>query len=1147
MIDVLHVDDENSLLEITDSFLEEEGDILVEGVVSPEEALGLLRNSKFDAVVSDYLMPEMDGIAFLKAVRKFDSKIPFILFTGRGREEIAIEALNNGADFYLNKGSDARTQFAELRNMIIQSVSRRRAEEATEKTMMRFRSLIENVSDVVMVTDVQGMIKYISPSVEKSLGYPHRELLGKDLTGFIHSGDTESARRDRSSFATGETGQHPVEFRIKRADGSYCYLETKTSLVPSEECDRNDLLVIARDTTERKMAESRMEHLNRMLRAIREVNQLIVREKDRDRLLGGACANLVQTEVFRHIWIGLTDGAGRFTRIYGAGMDGHLEQLERSLGAGDVPACVRKATETKWVVSADHDVTCRGCFLAGLFPGMTVLTAQLVTDSRSLGVISASLPPAVFVDEEISLFKEIVTDIAFALAAIDAEEERERVGRALRESEEKYRTLVERANDGITIIQDGVIRYTNPKLAEMGGYSTEEPIGKPFTNFVWPEDVPKLADYYKRRLRGEKVPSIYEARLRGKGGECLYVELNTTVMEYEGRPADFAIVRDLSDKVEAQEAMRQSEQKYRAIFENTGTAMILIEDDMTISLANEEFARLSGFSKQELIEGKIKWTRFASEEDLPKMTEYHRLRRIDPKSAPNKFEFKFVDREGRQHDISATVDMIPGSEQSIASYKDITELKNAQSILKKKKEEEELLLDNIETMVWYATDPETYGVVNRARAEFIGLKKEEMEGKKIWEILPPQEAKVGVVGNRIAFEEKRTYRGDEWVTTAKGEKRLVAVTKIPKLDADGNVQFVVCTGHDITDSKRLEKELHEKSNEQTLLLNNIDTMIYSATDPETHGKMNQARADFLGKRVEELEGMNFRKVMPKESAEVAIAGNRYVFETKEKYHGLEWLKNGKGERRLFSVTKVPMLDEKGNVKFVVASAHDVTDLEEARNALSLANKKLNLLGGVTRHDILNQLTVLRGSLDIVQGIVKDDKARKFLGMALNSSKSIEKYLDFGREYERMGAAKPEWIKAKEACAKGVSSLEMGDVRLDIDLDGLEIYADKLLEKVFHNLVGNALNHGEKVTTVRIYYEGKDSNMILVCEDDGKGIPKEGKKGLFETRRGRGLYLVKEILGITGMKIMETGEEGKGARFEITVPKDKYRFDGTNHG
>ena len=118
-MDILYVDDETSLLEITKLFLEKDGDFNVHVFDSAGLALEALESRKFDAIVSDYLMPETDGIEFLKALRKSGDRTPFILLTGKGREEVAIEALNSGADYYLNKGGDPKSQFAELRNMII--------------------------------------------------------------------------------------------------------------------------------------------------------------------------------------------------------------------------------------------------------------------------------------------------------------------------------------------------------------------------------------------------------------------------------------------------------------------------------------------------------------------------------------------------------------------------------------------------------------------------------------------------------------------------------------------------------------------------------------------------------------------------------------------------------------------------------------------------------------------------------------------------------------------------------------------------------------------------------------------------------------------------------------------------------------------
>ncbi|MGA9029498.1 MAG: response regulator, partial [Methanoregula sp.] len=130
MYSLLYIDDEPGLLEIGRLFLEQNGEFAVTCALSGDRALDLLQKNRFDAIVSDFQMPGMDGIELLKLVRASYGGIPFILFTGRGREEIVIAAINNGADFYLQKGGDPKAQFAELAHKIRQAIGRIHAEKA---------------------------------------------------------------------------------------------------------------------------------------------------------------------------------------------------------------------------------------------------------------------------------------------------------------------------------------------------------------------------------------------------------------------------------------------------------------------------------------------------------------------------------------------------------------------------------------------------------------------------------------------------------------------------------------------------------------------------------------------------------------------------------------------------------------------------------------------------------------------------------------------------------------------------------------------------------------------------------------------------------------------------------------------------------
>jgi len=194
---------------------------------------------------------------------------------------------------------------------------------------------------------------------------------------------------------------------------------------------------------------------------------------------------------------------------------------------------------------------------------------------------------------------------------------------------------------------------------------------------------------------------------------------------------------------------------------------------------------------------------------------------------------------------------------------------------------------------------------------------------------------------------------------------------------------------------------------------------------------------------------------------------------------------------------------------------DITSLKQAEKALTTANKKLNLLTSITRHDILNQLTVVQGYLYLLEEMKGDPDAQsESIRNAKIASNSIARLISFTREYQQIG------VKA------------------------LLLFADPLFEKVFYNLIDNVVRHGGKVTTVRFSLEERAGDLIILSEDDGVGIPLAEKEKIFERGVGKntgfGLFLTREILSITCITITETGEPGKGARFEIVVPKGAYR-------
>ncbi|MFC1925415.1 PAS domain-containing protein, partial [Chloroflexota bacterium] len=174
-----------------------------------------------------------------------------------------------------------------------------------------------------------------------------------------------------------------------------------------------------------------------------------------------------------------------------------------------------------------------------------------------------------------------------------SEVERGQVGEALRESEEKYRNLVEQAQDGVCIIQDGMIKYANSLQAELWGGAVEEIVDTPFTNYVHPDDLPWVVERYKQRMAGEQVPSIYEVALLRKDGSKAYVELNVGLIDYLGKPAEFVITRDITER-------RQAEDRYRLLIEDMNDGYVVVQNG-EFAFVNRRFGEMLGYEPEQLL------------------------------------------------------------------------------------------------------------------------------------------------------------------------------------------------------------------------------------------------------------------------------------------------------------------------------------------------------------------------------------------------------------------------------------------------------------------------------------------------------------------------------------------------------------------
>jgi signal transduction histidine kinase len=240
-----------------------------------------------------------------------------------------------------------------------------------------------------------------------------------------------------------------------------------------------------------------------------------------------------------------------------------------------------------------------------------------------------------------------------------------------------------------------------------------------------------------------------------------------------------------------------------------------------------------------------------------------------------------------------------------------------------------------------------------------------------------------------------------------------------------------------------------------------------------------------------------------------------------------------------------IFDDTGTIVEYQSVGQDITEQKRAEDALTIACQKMNLLSSITRHDILNQLTVLSGYLALSEEFATDEKLLNFIKKEATATDRINQLITFTKHYQDIGVQAPQWQDVHDTIASAASLLDMSLVNIQILFDNIEIYADPLLSKVFYNLLENSVRHGDHTSSIQFQIRETDEALTIICEDNGGGIDQETKKHLFKRGYGKntgyGLFLIREILAITGILIEETGESGKGARFEIKVPMGVYRF------
>jgi PAS domain S-box-containing protein len=717
--------------------------------------------------------------------------------------------------------------------------------------------------------------------------------------------------------------------------------------------------------------------------------------------------------------------------------------------------------------------------------------------------------------------------------------ERCRTQVALKEGEAKYRTVVEQSHDGIFIAQDGLLIFHNPMFATMTGYRDDELVGRSIADLIAPEDRELVMTRHKERLHGKALPEVYEfSVLHHDGTSRIRVRMNITSAMVGGKPATIGTLHDVMEERKQEEALRGSEERFRRLISSSFEAVV-IHQDGRIALANDEAVRIIGAESAGELVGRPIFD-LVHPEFREKIKE--RVLQIlqSPRGAVPLIEEKFVRFDGTSVDVEvmAIATMHEGKPAVMVMFRDITGRKQADEALRESESRLRLITENMADLITQIDTDRRVVYTSPSVERLTGYSPDDINGHRVTEFIHPDDRERLIQKILTAIEQQSSSLRLEYRFLEKSGKYrwFESETRI-LYDINGQFCGMVFSSRDITERKQIEDQLLEKTEDlDRYFTTSLDLFCIADTDG-FFWRLNPEWEKTLGYTLEELEGHRFLDFVHPDDMPATLAAIADLANQKEILSFSNRYRHKDGSYRWIEWRSVP----RGNR--IYAAARDITGRRNMENAIREASRKLNLLNSVTRHDVVNQLTVLQGYTEIAAMKNPDPVIADLLTRIDASSRVITRLIEFTRTYQELGIDTPAWYRIDQIVAKA-GRAEV--VSLDT-CNGMEVFADPMLERVFSNLFDNAIRHGERVTMVTLRCEQDRDDLVIIVEDNGVGIPSEEKETIFIRGYGKntglGLFLAREILAITGISIRETGVPGEGARFVIRVPKGMYRSTG----
>ena len=503
-IRVLHVDDDSGLLKTTKQCLETEGPLQVDTALSVDEALGKLEKDKYDIVVSDLQMPEKDGLEFLKELRKKGNMIPFIIFTGKGREEVAVRALNLGANQYLNKTGDPAAVYCELVHGIMQAVERREAEEKIRESELELRSIFDAAVDGIAYVDTSGKIIAANKRlVEEMLGHTMAETVGGSFLEQrrIEPNELPNIMKTMAEVVTTGKPIKNLEVTLIKKDGTRIPTEVNTSVLKRED-KVIGLVAVIRDITERKKTEAVLKETKVQLEL--QIKRMpvgcIVWDKDFKAISWNPAAETI-------FGYSAKDAIGKhpYDIIVPKEAQPVVDKILQRLLDGDETAHSVNDNFTR--------------------DGRTIICSWTNTplkreDNSLIGVLS------------------MVEDIT----------ERKKAEQRFVENQQKFAALFS-GNPEATVYVDSNMHILdiNPRFTSLFGYSLDEVKGKRLLDLIVPEDKKDEGEMLDRKAK--EAYTYGDAVRKRKDGTLVTVSISAAPITVEGQPVGYVgLYRDVTER-----------------------------------------------------------------------------------------------------------------------------------------------------------------------------------------------------------------------------------------------------------------------------------------------------------------------------------------------------------------------------------------------------------------------------------------------------------------------------------------------------------------------------------------------------------------------------------------------------------------------